>query len=439
MSASQRLIYDAAVDFFGGPYGPRMPLLFSPDLDAVWAAFGAELQRTSLPAPARELAILVTARCWDSQFEWYAHEPMAVNAGLSQEIVDAVRIGRRPQSEDPLIGAIFDYVTALLKHRAVHDAVYERLRELLGPEQLTILTVFVGYYSNVAISLAAHAAPLPNGGRPPLPSRYGGDDLRSVRELYAQADGAELYVRCDGDPLAPPLLLSNSLGTDITMWEPQMRALTEHFMVIRYDYRGHGRSDVTPGPYTLDRLGLDALAVLDAVGVERVRGCGVSLGGMIGQWLGINAPSRVDGLVIANSSSYIGGPEQVRPRIEAVKRDGVASIVDAIVPRWFTPAFIERDARQVERIKRVFSSIPTEGYAGCCAALGDLDFRDRLGEINVPTIVIGGEYDPATPPGEAARMAKAIPRARLLMLPAAHLSNVEQAEQFIQAVIDLLG
>lgn len=444
MSPAQRRIYDRAIDFFGGPYGPRMPLLFRPELDVVWTEFGAELQRTSLPPRLREMVILTTARCWDSNFEWHAHEPMAVIAGLDQEIIDSVKRGRRPQTDEPAIGAIYDYVTQLLDRHVIDDGIYERLLDLIGPEQLVVVTVFAGYYSNVAISLAAHAAPLPDGDPPPLAPREhastaAGSGSGPVRELYADADGAELYVRCDGDPLLPPLLLCNSLGTDTTMWEPQMEQLAEHFLVIRYDYRGHGRSDVTPGPYTLDRLGLDALAVLDAVGAQRARICGVSLGGMMAQWLAINTPGRVEGLVIANTGSYIGGPEQVRPRVEAVKRDGVASIVDSIIPRWFTPGFIARHPRVVQRTRRVFCAVPDEGYAGCCAALGDLDFRDRLGDIGVRTIVIGGEHDPAVPEGAAASMSDAIPDAELLMLDAAHLSNVEQPEAFAGAVLSLLG
>jgi 3-oxoadipate enol-lactonase len=440
MADDQRRIFDRAVEFFGGPYGPRLPLLFSPDLDVVWTEFGEALKKSELPPPLRELTILVTARWWDSQFEWQAHEAKARAAGLAEETVAAVKVGRRPADDDPRVVAIFDYVSQLLGRHAISDAAYARLLELIGPEQLVEMTVLVGYYGNVAVSLNAHAAPLPAGTEAPLRPRAGAEDTRPVRELEAEADdGAVLHVRCDGDPAAPPLLLSNSLGTDLTMWEPQIAALADRHLVVRYDSRGHGRSDVTPAPYTTERLGRDALAVLDAAGVQTAAVCGVSQGGMVAQWLAIEAPARVIAAVVANSASYIGGPEQVRPRIEAVRAGGTTAIVEEIVKRWFRPEFAAREPRAVEAIRRVFCATPTEGYLGCCAALGDLDLRSGLAEIAVPTLVIAGDADPAGPLEVAEEMARRIPGAELLVLPAAHLSNVEQAERFTAAVLELLG
>ncbi|MFT3866660.1 MAG: 3-oxoadipate enol-lactonase [Solirubrobacterales bacterium] len=440
MAADQRGIYDRAVEFFGGPYGPRMPLLFSPDLDTVWTAFGEALKVSELSPAARELTILTTARWWDAQFEWQAHEVKGRAAGLGDEVIEAVRAGRRPVAEEPWIGAIFDYVSELLGRHSIRDATYARLLSLIGPEQLVEMTVLVGYYGNVAISLAAHAAPLPPGVEAPLPPRTGAGDVRPVREFLATADdGAHLQVRCDGDPAAPALLLSNSLGTDLTMWEPQIAPLADRFCVIRYDSRGHGRSDVTPAPYTTERLGRDALAVLDAAGIERAAVCGVSQGGMVAQWLAINAPRRVEAAVIANSAAYIGGPDAVRERIEAVRAGGPASLVEAIVERWFRPEFVAREPRQVEAIKRVFCATPTEGYLGCCAALGDLDLREGLARIEAPTLVIAGDADPAGPLSASEAIVAAVPGAELLVLPAAHLSNVEQADRFTAAVIGLAG
>jgi 4-carboxymuconolactone decarboxylase len=170
MSEPQRRIHDGAVEFFGGAYGPRMPLIFSPGLDTAWAALGAELQKSELPQRLRELAILVTARCWDSQFEWHAHEPLAVAAGVARPVIESIRAGERPESAadaDEL--AVYDYCEELLERHAVSDAIYARVRDRLGVTQHVELTVLIGYYSNVAISLAAHAAPLPVGAEPPLP------------------------------------------------------------------------------------------------------------------------------------------------------------------------------------------------------------------------------------------------------------------------------
>lgn len=439
MDKEQRRIVEGAVAFSGGPYGPRIPLVFKPELDLFWHRFGEALKSSGLPSRWRELTILVTARCWDSQFEWYAHEERARAAGLADATVEAVRAGRRPQDEDPLVEAIFDYVTELLLRHAIRDGTYRRLLELLGPDQLVSLTVLAGYYSNVAVSLAAHDAPLPNRVELPLKPRAGIGDTRLVREFYADADGAALFVRCDGDPASPPLLLSNSLGTDLSMWEPQIAAFADRFYVIRYDSRGHGRSDVTPAPYTTERLGRDALAVLDATGIERAAVCGVSQGGMLALWLAVNASERVEAVVTANGTSYVGGPDAVADRIAAVRAAGTESIAGGIVERWFRPDFVAREPRQVEAITRVFRATSAEGYVGCTAALGDLDVRDGLAGIAAPTLVITGDADPVGSLAKTEEMAAAIPNAELLILPAAHLSNVEQAGRFTAAVLDFLG
>lgn len=251
-------------------------------------------------------------------------------------------------------------------------------------------------------------------------------------------DGCQIACRIDGPADAPVLMLSNSLGTSMAMWDPQMEALFAHFRVLRYDMRGHGRSDAPPGAYGLDRLGRDAEEILDALAIDRVDFCGLSLGGMVGQWLGIRAPERLHKLVLANTSSYMGPPSGWDARIELVRRDGMAPLVVASVERWFTPAFREREEGVVAAIAAMLSSTDRGGYAGCCAAIRDMDMRHSASLIAVPTLVIGGTRDPATPPLHSGSLVGVIKGARLAMLDAAHLSNVEQAGDFTRALLSFL-
>lgn len=258
-----------------------------------------------------------------------------------------------------------------------------------------------------------------------------------MNERRIASDGVELYVREDGAPDAPPLVLSNSLGTDLTMWEPQLPALAERYRVIRYDARGHGRSGASPAPYDLELLSRDALAVFDALGLERVRWCGLSQGGMVGQWIAINAPERLERAVIANAGVYIPA-EAIQGRLAAVRERGLDGLVDEIVPRWFTDAFVASHPETVDDVKRVFVDNSPEGYLGSCAALGTLDHRATIGGVTVPLLVIGGLHDPATLPEHSEGLAAAVPGARLVMLDAAHLSNIERADEFTAAVLAFL-
>jgi 3-oxoadipate enol-lactonase len=257
---------------------------------------------------------------------------------------------------------------------------------------------------------------------------------------YAAADdGVRIFYRFDGDDGRPILLLSNSLGTTLEMWEPQLPALSSRFNVLRYDSRGHGRSDAPAGPYTIARLGRDALALLDALGIPRVSFCGLSKGGMVGLWLGIHAADRLDRLVLANTSAHIGAPEVWNRRIATVRRDGMAAIAPGVIERWFTPGFQEQDPEAVARIAAMLRGTAPEGYIACCAAVRDMDQRDAIAAIRAPTLVIAGTQDAATPPVQARFIAKAIPGARLVELEAAHLSSVEQATAFTDHLLDFLS
>jgi len=256
--------------------------------------------------------------------------------------------------------------------------------------------------------------------------------------IITTGDGCRIAYRTDGPESGPFLLLSHSLGTTMDMWAPQIEALSRDYRVLRYDSRGHGASDVPIGAYSMDRLGRDVIELLDELGIRSVSFCGLSLGGMVGQWLAWRVPERIERLVVANSSSYLGPPQDWDTRIAAVRAGGMAALVDAVLQRWFTPAFRESHEQAIAPIRTMLLETDAQGYAGCCAAIRDMDQR-RLGAlISAPTLVIGGESDPATPPDHATRLASGIPGARLAMLEAAHLSNVEQAAPFNVVVASFL-
>lgn len=251
----------------------------------------------------------------------------------------------------------------------------------------------------------------------------------------------ELNYQLQGPPGAEVLLLSNSLGTDLHMWDAQMPALIEHFQVLRYDTRGHGKSLVTPGPYSIGQLGEDVLALLDALHIERVHFCGLSMGGLIGQWLGINAGERLSSLTVCNSSAKIGDPSIWNPRIETVLRDGAAAMValrDASIARWFTPEYVQAQPARVKRITDMLAATSARGYAASCAAVRDADFREQLGSIKVPTLVISGSEDAVTPPSGGHFICDRIPGAKYAEFHAAHLSNVQAGDAFSQRVLQFL-
>jgi 3-oxoadipate enol-lactonase len=234
------------------------------------------------------------------------------------------------------------------------------------------------------------------------------------------------YHRVTGD--GPPLVLSNSLGATLKMWDPQAKALARNFRVIRYDTRGHGKSDTPPGPYSIEDVGRDVLDLLDDLGVERAHFAGLSLGGMTGQWLAINAPERIDKLVLLATSPKMGPADMWVDRAKTVRTDGTEAIVDGTFERWFTEDY--RAQHDLSDWREMFVGVSDEGYASCCSIIEQMDLSDGLPHVKAPTLVIAGAQDPATPPDEhAAVIAGAIPHARLEVLdPGAHLVNVERAE-----------
>jgi 3-oxoadipate enol-lactonase len=259
------------------------------------------------------------------------------------------------------------------------------------------------------------------------------------RSHVTLGDGCRLAYRFDGPDEAPVLVLSNSLGTNLDMWAPQMAALTARFRVLRYDSRGHGASDVPAGAYSMDRLGRDVVELLDALQLDRVAFCGLSKGGMVGQWLGYRAPDRLERLVLCNTSAYMGPPGGWDDRIAAVRQSGMPAVTETVLDRWFTPAFRAQSDAAVARVREMLLATDPVGYAGCCAAIRDMDNRPMLPLIFVPTLVIAGTSDPATPPDHAREIAAGVADSSLVMLLAAHLSNVEQSSLFTRALIEFLA
>jgi len=248
----------------------------------------------------------------------------------------------------------------------------------------------------------------------------------------------EVHHLLQGPEDAPVLMLSNSLGTTLRMWDEQAPKLLTRFRLLRYDHRGHGGSPIPPGPYTIEDLGWDVLALLEQLGIERFSFCGLSLGGMVGMWVAGEAPERIDRLVLCCTSARFA-PDTFDSRARTVREHGVAEIADAVLERWFTPAFRASQHDVVEWAKRMLLETPAEGYAGCCEAVRDAELSGRLGDIRAPTLVIAGADDPAAPPEQAELICDSIPEARLVVLEqAAHLANVEQPKALTQALLDHL-
>lgn len=247
---------------------------------------------------------------------------------------------------------------------------------------------------------------------------------------FVETGGARIHYSFAGAKDAPALAFSNSLGTNYSMWDPQVHELRIKFRVLRYDTRGHGESGVLPGPYTIEQLGKDFLGLLDELHLGSVHFCGLSMGGMIGMWLGIHAPSRLNKLVLCNTGAKIGTEESWRSRIEAVQKGGMKSIASGVMERWFTTAFHAKEPATVVRTQKILEETDPEGYIACCEAVRDYDCREQLQKIGDQTLVITGAHDPATPPADGRFVAGHIRGAKYLELDAAHLSNIEDGDRF---------
>jgi 3-oxoadipate enol-lactonase len=250
-------------------------------------------------------------------------------------------------------------------------------------------------------------------------------------------DGVRLHV-LPGTGDGVPLVLSNSLGTDAGLWSAQAGALAQGRSVWRYDTRGHGQSGAPAAEYSLDRLGKDLLTVIDASGAERADVCGISIGGMTALWAAVHAPHRVRRVIVANSAARIGNDGLWAERIRGARTDGMGVLADASMVRWFTEGFRTRHPDVVARLRKTFEATSVDGYVGCCAALRDADLRPVAKSVACPTLIVTGRHDPATPPADGRWLGDQIRGARVVDLDAAHLSNVERADDFNVAVRDFI-
>jgi 3-oxoadipate enol-lactonase len=252
----------------------------------------------------------------------------------------------------------------------------------------------------------------------------------------ANSDGVRIDYSDVGAAGAPALLFINSIATTRELWARQVSRCSKSFRVITYDARGHGYSQVNSGDYTIEQLGRDALAVLNAAGVESAHVCGISLGGLTAMWLGVHARRRVKSLVLANTAARIGSLEMWTERITFVRQQGMATLADMTMPRWFTDDFRAREQQTVEQFRAMVAACPQDGYLGCCAALRDEDLREAISAIACPVLCVAGSRDPATPPEALRFVHERIAGSRLATLDAAHLTNVEQHEAFTRALLD---
>jgi 3-oxoadipate enol-lactonase len=260
-------------------------------------------------------------------------------------------------------------------------------------------------------------------------------------QMKITANGIDMNYTLDGPAQAPLLTLSHSLAADVTMWDPQMPALTAKYRVLRYDTRGHGATDAPAGAYTLDQLGDDALALLDALGIRKTHWLGLSMGGMIGQTIALKAPDRFSSLILCDTSSRV--PPEAKPlweeRIRTAETQGMKPLVEGTLSRWFTEPFRKQGGPALKQIEALIAGTNPRGYSGCCHAIAGLNLTDRIGAIKLPTLIVVGEEDQGTPVAASRAINEQIKGSELVILKSAsHLSNVEQPAAFTKAVVGFL-
>jgi 3-oxoadipate enol-lactonase len=258
--------------------------------------------------------------------------------------------------------------------------------------------------------------------------------------FFTTGDGVKIAYRVDGSPSRPTLILSNSIGTTLHMWDRQVPELSKRFQVVRYDFRGHGASDVPPGAYSDGRLGRDVIELMERLGIGRAHFLGLSLGGFVGQWLGVHARERIDRLILSNTAAYLG-PATVWDKAiaEVLAAPDMKATAETFLRNWFPKAMIEENGPVVRDFREMLLHTSRQGLAGCWAAVRDSDMRRTIALISSPTLVIAGQFDTVTSLGLGEEMASTIPGARLKILPAVHLSNIEFPEEFLAEVIAFLG
>ena len=256
---------------------------------------------------------------------------------------------------------------------------------------------------------------------------------------FAELNGLRMRYEWSGLESGPVLVFSHPLGTDLTMWDGQAADFGTKFRVLRYDKRGHGRSSSPAGPYTIEQMGRDAVALLDYLKLDKVNYCGLSIGGQTGMWLSANAPQRLNKLVLSNTAAKIGNDDGWNTRIDAVTKGGVKSVSKVVIDRWFTPEFQAKAPAEIEKIRDVFERSDAAGYVASCQAVKAFDFRDKIAGVRVPTLLIAGTYDPATTPVDTKFVADRIAGSKFVELNASHLSNIEQREKYSAAVAAFLA
>jgi 3-oxoadipate enol-lactonase len=261
-----------------------------------------------------------------------------------------------------------------------------------------------------------------------------------MQSFITTGDGVRIHYRLDGAADRPVLLLSNSIGTDLHMWDGIVPALAGHFRLLRYDARGHGASEVPSGPYSLDRLGRDVAELLDALGMQRVHVLGLSLGGIVAQWLAIHLPERVDRLVLANTAAHLGpAPQWDRAIADLLAAPDMRATAEMFLGNWFPAAMLQENGEAVQAFRRTLLATRREGVAGSWAGIRDADLRRTIALIPRPTLVIAGAHDPVTSERHGREIAATIPGAKLRVLPVQHLSNVERPREFAGEVIAFLA
>jgi len=252
----------------------------------------------------------------------------------------------------------------------------------------------------------------------------------------AHVNQTEIFYSRLGSAHLPVLMFSNSLGTTSDMWQSQVANLCDSFHIIRYDTRGHGRSASPKGPYSLEMMGTDVVALLDHLDIERVNFCGISMGGLIGQWLGIHASDRIDRLLISNTAAKVGESSAWLNRAALVRTEGLGSIADTAEKRWFTPKFLRTYPECVAALVETMRGINQEGYASCCEALAQADLTAQIKKISCETLIIAGTYDPVTTVDDAQIMHQSIKHSVIKTINASHLSCIEQPHEFNAAITE---
>jgi 3-oxoadipate enol-lactonase len=256
---------------------------------------------------------------------------------------------------------------------------------------------------------------------------------------FADLESTRIHYELSGSADLPVLVLSNSLGTNFTMWAAQLASFSKSFRLLRYDTRGHGQSSVTLGPYAIEQLANDVVELLDHLELACVYFCGLSMGGLTGMWMGIHTPERLHKIVMCNTALKIGNAAGWNTRIDAVRKNGMQPIAAAVLERWFSPAFRIDFPQAIQSAQQMLVSTPVEGYVACCEAIRDADFRaensgNSISSIRVPTLVVAGAQDPVTTLADGRAIVDRIPGAQYLELQAAHLSNIEAASAFTMEV-----